>query len=62
MNSRRQRVKLRTWLALIILALALIVLVVSLWPETRLEQVLPMPPVILPSATPLGLLSAWGGI
>jgi hypothetical protein len=62
MDSRRQRLKLRFWLAIIILILALVVLVISIYPQARVQQVLPMPPVILPSATPLSLLSAWKGM
>jgi hypothetical protein len=62
MDSRRQRHRLRLWLALIILILALVVLVVSLLPGTRIEQVLPMPPVVLPSATPISLLFPWKGM
>lgn len=62
MDSHRQRHKLRFWLALIILGLALVVLAASLSPGTRIEQVLPLPPVSLPTATPLSLLCAWKGI
>jgi hypothetical protein len=62
MNSRSQRHKLRFWLALMILVLALLVLVNSILPETRIQQVVPMPPVILPSPTPLSLLFAWKGM
>jgi hypothetical protein len=62
MDSHGRRRTLRLWLALIILFLALIVLGFSLSPGTRIEQVLPMPPVVLPSATPLSLLSAWKGM
>ncbi len=62
MDSRGQLRKLRLWLAIIILVLALAVLVFSLSPGTRIEQVLPMPPVVLPSATPLSLILAWKGM
>ncbi len=62
MDSRGRLRQLRLWLAIIILVLALAVLVYSLSPGTRIEQVLPMPPVVLPSATPLSLISTWKGM
>ncbi len=46
---------LRFWLAAVIFLLAVGFLVVSFWPEVRTQQVVPMPPVVLPSATPVGL-------
>jgi hypothetical protein len=44
---------LRFWLAAVIFLLALVFLIVSFWPEVRTQQVVPMPPVVLPSATPV---------
>lgn len=62
MHSHGQRHRLRLWLAIIIFVLALVVLAVSFSPGTRIEQTLPMPPVVLPSATPISLLFSWKGI
>ncbi len=56
MNLRRQRIKLRLWLAVIFLILAVIVLVISAAPQQRVQQVVPMPPVMLPSPTPVSLV------
>jgi hypothetical protein len=44
---------LRFWLAAVIFLLAVVILVVSFWPEVRSQQVVPMPPVVLPMATPV---------
>ncbi len=62
MDSHRRRLKLRFWLALIILVIALVVLVLSSLPETRIQQVVPLPPVVLPTPTPVSLLFTWKGI
>ncbi len=62
MNPRGLHLRLRLWLAVIVLILALVLLVVSILPETRFQQVLPMPPVVLPSPTPIGLLICWKGM
>jgi len=56
MNPRR----LRLWLAVIIFFLALGLIIISFLPSPRIQQVLPVPPIILPTATPLGwLICEW---
>jgi len=62
MDSPNQRKRLRIWLAAIVLVLALIILIMATLPETRLRQVMPLPPITLPTATPVGLLDAWKGM
>jgi hypothetical protein len=48
---------LRFWLAAVIFIIAVVILVVSFWPEARTQQVVPMPPVVIPTAAPAGLLA-----
>lgn len=62
MDSQNQRKRLRIWLAAIVLVLALIILIMAALPETRLRQVMPLPPITLPTATPVSLLDAWKGM
>jgi hypothetical protein len=53
--------KLRTWLAVIVFLIAMTILIISILPETRVQQVVPMPPITLPTLTPASLLAAWSG-
>jgi hypothetical protein len=46
----------------IVLIMALVLLVISILPETRYQQVVPMPPVVLPVPTPTSLLILWEGM
>ncbi len=62
MNPHGRRLKVRLWLAVIVLIMALTLLVISILPETRYQQVLPMPPVVLPVPTPTSLLIFWKGM
>ena len=62
MSSRRLSISLRGWLAIIVLILALAVLVIASLPETRVQQVMPMPPIVLPSQTPVSLHLFWKGL
>ncbi len=62
MNPRGRRLSVRLWLAVIVLIIALVLLVISILPETRYQQVVPMPPIVLPSPTPTGLLLFWEGM
>jgi hypothetical protein len=50
MNSRR----LRLWLAVLIFLFALGMIIISFLPSPRIQQVLPVPPLILPTGTPIG--------
>ncbi len=46
MNSRGQRATLRIWLAVLFLIFALVMLVISLLPEMRARQLIPMPDLV----------------
>lgn len=54
--------KLRAWLAVVLFILGLVLLALASLPETRLQQVMPFPPITLPSPTPISMLGTWGGI
>lgn len=62
MNSYRERMKLRAWLAVVLFILGLLLLVLASLPETRLQQVMPFPPIVLPSPTPISMLDIWRGM
>ena len=53
--------KLRLWLAAIIFLIAVGILIYASFPVPRWQQVMPLPPVILP-AEPSSWLLAWKGI
>jgi hypothetical protein len=55
MNLHQQPKKLRLWLAVILLILSVIVFWIATAPEMRVQQVVPLPPVVLPSPTPISL-------
>lgn len=55
MNSQ----KLRLVLAAVILVFALGILIISSLPAARIQQVMPVPPVALPSLTPVSLWLGW---
>lgn len=61
MNSHR-RTKLRIWLAVIVFIITMAILIVSILPETRVQQVIPMPPITLPTPSPVGMLVFWRGL
>lgn len=54
--------KLRAWLAIVLFILGLALLVLASLPETRLQQVSPFPPIVLPSPTPISMLDIWRGL
>jgi hypothetical protein len=58
MNPRR----LRLWLAVIIFLIAVTLIAASLLPSPRLEQVFPVPPIVLPAATPVSWVFLLEGI
>jgi hypothetical protein len=62
MNASKERMKLRAWLAVVLFILGLVLLALASLPETRLQQVMPFPPITLPSPTPISMLGTWGGI
>ncbi len=62
MNPHGRRWKVRLWLAVIVLIIALVLLVISILPETRYQQVVPMPPIVLPAPTPTSLVIFWKGV
>jgi hypothetical protein len=62
MDSPKKRRQLRIWLAVIVFVLALLILAIATLPETRVRQVMPFPPITLPTATPVGLLDTWKGM
>ncbi len=62
MNPHGRRLRARLWLAVIVLIAALVLLVISILPEMRYQQVLPMPPVVLPTPTPTSRLIFWKGV
>jgi hypothetical protein len=52
MNPKR----LRLWLAILIFLIALVLLTASMLPLLRYQQVIPMPPVVLPEPVSLFLM------
>jgi hypothetical protein len=62
MNLPKPSRRLRLWLAVILLILALGLLAYSAFPPVHVQQVMPMPPVILPSPTPISLLDVLTGV
>jgi len=53
MQSSRQNLRLRLWLAATLFLIGLALLLFAVLPTTRFQQVLDLPPVVLPTATPI---------